>query len=599
MDASPTDNLAAPVRPGEYVVVARRYRPTTFDELIGQGHVAQALANAIRSGRVGHAYLFTGARGVGKTSAARILAKALNCVHGPTPTPCNECDICTSIARGEDVDVLEIDGASNRGIDEIRQLRQNAGVRPSRARFKIYIIDEVHMLTKEAFNALLKTLEEPPEHVKFIFATTEPNKIPITILSRCQRFDFAGIDATDIETRLRQIAEAEGVEAEAEALQLIARRAGGSMRDSQSLLEQLLSISGKKIGSDDVTKLLGAAPAVRLGEMVRSLVAHDAATALAVLDAAVEQGVEVAQLIDQLLGYFRDMMAASVGCEEKLWLHVMPAQQSELKQHSGQLGIETILAIIQILEQTAGRMRISTHGRILAETALVRVAKLEDLDQLTTLIDSLASGEPGASNGARVAPQSGRPAPEPLKKNDRTTAEPPVTTAPRTAPHAETAAPSRAAAPDVADAICFQKTLTAESAAIVWRHVVDNLGELVADQARLSERVAWAAPDRLAVSFPAKYTSCRQFCEAPEQRAKLEAALAVAAGAPVRLEFETLPDTAEPTAPQRSTLAARRQLQAEVTARPIVRRAMELFEVEQPRVDVERDLKRPGPSGRG
>ena len=197
MDESP--ELASPgSNGGEYVVVARRYRPQTFDELIGQEHVARGLSGAILSHRVGHAYLFTGARGVGKTSAARILAKALNCVHGPTPTPCNQCDICRSISAGDDVDVLEIDGASNRGIDEIRQLRQNVNVRPSRARFKIYIIDEVHMLTREAFNALLKTLEEPPEHVKFIFCTTEPEKIPITILSRCQRYDFAGIQADSI-----------------------------------------------------------------------------------------------------------------------------------------------------------------------------------------------------------------------------------------------------------------------------------------------------------------------------------------------------------------------------------------------------------------
>ncbi len=226
-----------------YVVVARRYRPQTFEELLGQEHVARALSNAITTNRVGHAYLFTGARGVGKTSAARILAKALNCERGPAPVPCNRCDICESISSGDDVDVLEIDGASNRGIDEIRQLRQNANVRPSRERFKIYIIDEVHMLTREAFNALLKTLEEPPGHVKFIFCTTEPGKIPITILSRCQRFDFAGIRSVLIVQRLRQIVESEKVAAEPEALEIIARRANGSMRDSQSLLEQLLAFA--------------------------------------------------------------------------------------------------------------------------------------------------------------------------------------------------------------------------------------------------------------------------------------------------------------------------------------------------------------------
>ena len=255
--------------PHSYVVVARRYRPQTFDELIGQEHVAQALSNAIATNRVGHAYLFTGARGVGKTSAARILAKALNCQKGPTPVPCNQCDICQSISSGEDVDVLEIDGASNRGIDEIRQLRQNAGVRPSRSRFKIYIIDEVHMLTREAFNALLKTLEEPPEHVKFIFCTTEPTKIPITILSRCQRFDFAGILTRSIRQRLEQIVAAEGVEAEPEALEVLARRAAGSMRDSQSLLEQLLAFSPGRITVAEVHAMLGTAGEERLAALMR------------------------------------------------------------------------------------------------------------------------------------------------------------------------------------------------------------------------------------------------------------------------------------------------------------------------------------------
>lgn len=601
MDLAPNEDSLARPRSSDYVVVARRYRPTHFGELIGQGHVAQALSNAINSGRVGHAYLFTGARGVGKTSTARILAKALNCVNGPTPQPCNTCDICQSIARGEDVDVLEIDGASNRGIDEIRQLRQNAGVRPSRARFKIYIIDEVHMLTKEAFNALLKTLEEPPEHVKFMFATTEPNKIPITILSRCQRFDFAGIDAGDIETRLRQIAEAEGVETESEALQLIARRAGGSMRDSQSLLEQLLSVSGKKITAADVTKLLGTAPAARLGELVRQLVEHDAAAALASLDEAIEQGVEVAQLVDQLLGYFRDLMAASVGCSEKLFLHISPAQHAEVQALCQKLGIETILAIIQILEQTASRMRSSTHGRILAEMALVRVAKLEDLDELAQVIDALQSGEPlparpaaaaPASVPSAVCPDSAPPAVE-VKKNDQPVAEPatPPATPPVAAPAAASPPPPPAPTPEggVPESITFQAKLSPETATRIWRHVIDNLGELVADNARLCERVASSGPNRLVVSFPSKYTSCRQFCELPEQRAKLEAALAVAAGEPVRIEFELLPDSPKAAKTARVSAGSLRQLQAEVASREIVQRAMELFEVEQPRVEIPRN----------
>src|SRR5947209_13165938 len=232
--SSPPVVAEKPAATEGYTVLARRYRPQGFAQLVGQEHVARSLENALKSNRVAHAYLFTGARGVGKTSTARILAKALNCERGPTPTPCGVCDMCRGIASGEDVDVLEIDGASNNKVDEVRDLRSNVQYRPSRARFKIYIIDEVHMLTTSAFNALLKTLEEPPPHVKFIFATTEVQKIPATILSRCQRFDFAGISAAAIVEQLRDIAKREGIEVEEEALELTARRAGGSMRDAQS-----------------------------------------------------------------------------------------------------------------------------------------------------------------------------------------------------------------------------------------------------------------------------------------------------------------------------------------------------------------------------
>jgi DNA polymerase-3 subunit gamma/tau len=329
---------------------------------------------------------------VGKTSAARIFAKALNCVRGPTPAPCNECDVCVSVSTGDDVDVLEIDGASNRGIDEIRQLRQNVAVRPSRVRYKIYIIDEVHMLTKEAFNALLKTLEEPPEHVKFIFATTEPHKIPITILSRCQRFDFAGISSTEIEQRLAQIAAAEGVTVEPEALQILASRAAGSMRDSQSLLEQLLALGHERITAADVTDLLGIAPAERLSGLVGHLAARNATDALAELDAIVRDGVDVALLLDQLVGYFRDVMAIAVGCEPKQLLYALPAQAGEVARVGSQLGLSTVLAIGQILDQTAARMRVTIHGRTLLEMAVVRICQLDELDDLAAIVAELKSG---------------------------------------------------------------------------------------------------------------------------------------------------------------------------------------------------------------
>ena len=267
-----------------------------------------------------HAYLFTGARGVGKTSTARILAKALNCVQGPTTKPCDACEVCRSIATGEDVDVLEIDGASNRGIDEVRQIRQNVQYRPARARYKIYIIDEVHMLTPAAFNALLKTLEEPPPHVKFIFATTEVQKIPVTILSRCQRFDFAGIGAGRIKEQLQQIVSREGLEADPEALELIARRAGGSMRDAESLLDQLLAFGGSagagRVTVDQVHHLLGTAHLDRVVALAAAIFERDAKKTLQLFGDACDQGLQLGELLDQLIEYWRDLLVVHLAGAE-------------------------------------------------------------------------------------------------------------------------------------------------------------------------------------------------------------------------------------------------------------------------------------------
>ncbi|MEO0530672.1 MAG: DNA polymerase III subunit gamma/tau [Planctomycetota bacterium] len=500
-NSPPADDATA--ASGDYVVVARRYRPQAFDELIGQQHVAGALQQAIRTGRIGHAYLFTGARGVGKTSAARILAKALNCETGPTPEPCGQCDACQRIASGDDIDVLEIDGASNRGIDEIRQLRQNAGVRPSRSRMKVYIIDEVHMLTKEAFNALLKTLEEPPEHVKFIFATTEPQKIPITILSRCQRYDFAGVDASSIGERLRQIATAEGVEIDEEALQILSVRAAGSMRDSQSLLEQLLAVADQQITADEVNRLLGIAPAARVAELAERLADRDAATGLASLDAAVRSGADPGQVLDQLMGYYRDVMAVTVGCPPEQMLHALPAQHDAAKALGERLGVNTLLAAMQVLDQTAARMRVSVHERTLADMAVVRLANLEDLDDLSQAVADLratpqaasgagagqrAAGSSAAASKKNVEPpaaatrpepsalaagepaNTARPAPTPTPASDEgvngSVVPPPhveVTAAAKPAVAAERTAVETAAAPDDPNGMLAQFTALRES----------------------------------------------------------------------------------------------------------------------------------------
>ena len=561
------DNTAeiAPGWMGDYVVVARRYRPQTFAELVGQQHVAQALAGAIASNRVGHAYLFTGARGVGKTSSARILAKALNCVHGPTATPCNQCDICQSISRGDDVDVLEIDGASNRGIDEMRQLRQNVNVRPSRARSKIYIIDEVHMLTKEAFNALLKTLEEPPEHVKFIFCTTEPEKIPITILSRCQRFDFAGIQTKSIAERLRQIVETEGVAAEPAALEAIARRAAGSMRDSQSLLEQLLAFGGQQLTIDDVHRMLGTAGDRRLVELAGHLVARDAAAALTDLDQALVEGVDVGPLVDQLLGYFRDVMVAAAGGSAELMLYSSPSDRSGVEEAGQQLGLETVLAVMQILDQTLARLRYSTHGRILAEVALLRICRLEDLESLTALIGQLQEGLPPSNAGSKttvasvasLAAEAKKKPPAPKSSNSLGSL---CSSAPESPPKANAAGPAWSDAREL------------------WNQVLEQLGDMLAEMARFVSDVAIPAPNRLVASFPAKYTSCKTYCERPENVAKLEQAVSRARGHAVRIDFRLAaegPKSVE-AEPVKKNLTPQQRL-LEKSEHPLVRRATELL----------------------
>ena len=377
----------------EYQVVARKYRPQSFQGLIGQSHISTALSNAINQNRIGHAYLFTGARGVGKTSSARIFAKCLNCVNGPTIEPCNECDLCQAISIGEDVDVLEIDGASNRGIDEIRQLRSNVSIRPSRGRFKIYIIDEVHMLTTPAFNALLKTLEEPPAHVKFIFCTTDPHKIPITVLSRCQRFDFSPVQTTEIAQSLTNIAATEGVETDPDAIVLLARRANGSMRDSQSLLEQLFSFCDGRITVALVNQLLGTADTGRIAQLATALIEGNPAQALGMINQATLEGVDAGQFARQLLGYFRDLMAIKIGCDQDTLLSCSPGEVAELQVLGQQVGLETILSIMQLIDAAVVKMQHSLHARTLLEMAAVRICSLEKLDSLADLVDQLTTAK--------------------------------------------------------------------------------------------------------------------------------------------------------------------------------------------------------------
>ncbi len=570
-----------------YVVVARRYRPQGFGELIGQEHVSQALSNAIATNRVGHAYLFTGARGTGKTSTARIFAKALNCVDGPTAEPCNQCDICQSISSGDDVDVLEVDGASNRGIDEIRQLRQNVNVRPSRARFKIYIIDEVHMLTREAFNALLKTLEEPPEHVKFIFCTTEATKIPITILSRCQRFDFAGISTRAIFNRLRQIVEAEGVQAEDEALEVLARRAAGSMRDSQSLLEQLLSFASERITVADVHGMLGTAGDQRLTAIVKNLVDRNAAAALGELSAAAQEGVDVAQLIEQLLGYVRDCMVAAVGCPADTFLYASTANSGDVIEAGQRLGLQTILAVMQILDQTLSRMKYSTQARILAELALVRICNLEDLEELSGLIVQLqrqgaGSGEQRAGSreqGAALRPAALPSAPPSAKKKYEPAAESPITPlAPRSPlPAPRSPLPAESDDDDASPAEAGF-VLDAANAAETWRRAIETISGMTGDYAKKFHRLEISGINRVTVFFSPEHAFCKTACQRPEQVLRFEKALKDVTGQTIRVEFKLLEAAQDASAetPARPVVSPHQRLM-EAASHPLVRRANELF----------------------
>ena len=481
---------APPPADAGYTVVARRYRPKQFADLIGQEHVAQALTNAITSGRVAHAFLFTGARGVGKTSTARILAKALNCVHGPTPTPCDKCDICLAVADGDDTDVLEIDGASNNKVDEIRDLKSNVGFRPQRARFKIYIIDEVHMLSNSAFNALLKTLEEPPPHVKFLFATTEAQKIPITILSRCQRFDFAAIGPQKVFETLRHIVRKEGLEADDDALHLISRRAAGSMRDAQTLLDQLLGFSDGVLTAAKVHALLGTAGDDRVGALTAAILVKDAAAALRIVGDAAEAGLQLGELLDQLIDTWRGLMLILVAGPQTRDLPGPPSLHDALRQHAAAAGLDTVLAGLDILTAAKTKARSSANVQVLVEVAVVRLSRLDELLSVASLVQ-MASGQGGelpkpTAPRAAVAPATApRSAAEAEKKNG------PVTSPPVASPAAAS----------------VSGDLTPATLPGLWANVVAEVGPVRGAQLQVAGLPAILGPNALGIRFPAGYTS--------------------------------------------------------------------------------------------
>jgi DNA polymerase-3 subunit gamma/tau len=372
-----------------YVVLARKWRPQTFDDLIGQGHVSRTLGNAIAAGRVAHAFLFTGVRGVGKTTSARILAKALNCERGPTASPCLACSACREIGEGVDLDVLEVDGATYTGVDKVRELQESLPYRPSRDRYKIVIVDEVHMLSQGAWNAFLKTLEEPPPHVKFIFATTEVHKVPITILSRCQRYDFKLIGSGEIAARLRHVLGAEGVSADDEAIRIVAREAAGSMRDAMSLLDQVIAWAGEDgLTADGVARVLGVAERSVLHRLSAALLAADAPTCLAVVGELAQQGFALAHVARDFLKHLRDLIAAKVGGDPAR-LDLADEELADIQALAARTTLDDLSRIYLGFSRSFDDIARSAEPRHALEMALVRLAKRPPLVAVDELLARL------------------------------------------------------------------------------------------------------------------------------------------------------------------------------------------------------------------
>jgi DNA polymerase-3 subunit gamma/tau len=542
-----------------YLVLARKYRPQRFDELVGQEHVARTLTNAIAQQRVHHAFLFTGARGVGKTSAARILAKALCCAEGPTANPCGKCDFCREIAEGRSVDVIEIDGASNTGVDDVRTLREGARYMPTKGQRKIYIIDEVHMLSTSAFNALLKTLEEPPPHVVFIFATTEAHKIPTTILSRCQRYDFKLIPTARLTAHLETILANESIATDPDALRLIARQAGGSVRDSLSLLDQVIAYVGaERLTREIVAEVLGVADRRVLVDLAGAVLARDPAAALRILARSADVGVDLGQLARAFLGFLRDLEVVGRVADAADLVDATPEELEEArtlarKAIAAAAGAAGLLGVLfdrwaRAIDEAAR----SQSPRLILEMALVDLCQAEPLEPLGDLLERLEGLE------TRVAGGPGRPA------QPRTPTPTPTAMAP---PALEPTAPSPA------------------GPAEVWRRIRAGFVE---KRPRLAALLAHAEIGELASGRMSLLFRNRLDADAGEKvRAEIEQAVAAGFGQVVRLVMNSRDAAAPGPAPaavrsevaveEEAESADRKNREAEARQHPMIKKAQNLF----------------------
>ena len=555
-----------------YLPLARKYRPQTFDELIGQPHVTATLTRSLQTKRLGQAYLFTGQRGVGKTSAARILAKCLNCAKGPTATPCNECSSCTQITQGNSLDVIEIDGASNRGIDEVRSLRETVPYAPTSGQFRVYIIDEVHMLTTEAFNALLKTLEEPPAHVKFIFATTAANKVPPTILSRCQRFDFRRLEAATIVGLLTRVAKAEQVDADQAALYAIARASEGSVRDAEVVLEQLASFVKGAISEADVSALLGAVTAEALLTLTQAILAREVSQALTILMGQLEQGKDAPQLMAALVQCLRDLLIISSTKDapdrETILTRLVdePADRlRELERVAGRSTPQELLLLLQAVTGAYELIRRSPMAHTVLELVVIKLAtrdQWQSLEQISKRLEQLGAGPSTPSATIRsTSPHAVRTA------NER---------------HPAQASLTPSAASSASEAVLAATPMSApEEALSVWPEFLQRLGT---QKMSLAAYLAEAKPihfehGMLTVGLPAVALH-QEVLNTADNRRLVDRLLAELCHTKVTVQYATLP---EPVSSQEASASAPSTAQPPP---PIVQDIVNLFNatiLDQPR----------------